>query len=221
MKNTLITLPLMLVALLPLVGCQTNKAQHDRLWSENRELRNELDRAIVTRDQAENERNRLANEVRGLQQQLAAAQSAVVQAPAAANTGASAQGFEGIADVETEVRNGDIYLRIPGDVLFDSGRAVLKDSARRTLNQITAVIVREHAGKKLRIEGYTDTDPIRRSSWADNLELSLQRAAAVFRHLQTQGMDPKLMYASGFGEHHPRDTKAKSRRVEIVVVQRD
>lgn len=213
-----------LATLIMVTGCQTNKVRQDHLWTENRALRSELDRAIATRDQAENERNRLANEVRILQSQLNEAQSALAQSRptnANANTAASIEGFTGMQGVEAEVRNGNIFVRIEGDVLFDSGRAVLKESAKRTLNQIAGVIRSKYPTNQIRIEGYTDTDPIRRSSWADNLELSLQRAAAVFRYLQSQGMDPKQMYASGFGEHRPRDTKARSRRVEIVVVQRD
>ena len=127
-------------------------------------------------------------------------------------------GFEGIRDVETEVTAGSMTIRIPGDVLFASGKANLKQAAKRTLDQIASVIQREYRTNIVRINGYTDKDPIRRSKWKDNLELSLQRAAAVHRFLQSKGIDPQRMYASGAGKWHPRATKAKSRRVELVVV---
>jgi chemotaxis protein MotB len=109
-------------------------------------------------------------------------------------------------------------VRVPGDVLFSPGKIELKSTAKRTLDQIAQAIRGNHAGKMIRVEGYTDTDPIRKSPWTDNLELSLQRSAAVARYLQSKGVDGKRMYASGFGENKPRSSKANSRRVEIVVL---
>ncbi|MFW6165879.1 MAG: OmpA family protein [Ralstonia sp.] len=41
---------------------------------------------------------------------------------------------------------------------------------------------------------------------------------AVERYLQSQGISGEQMYSAGFGEAKPRETKAKSRRVEIVVI---
>ena len=107
---------------------------------------------------------------------------------------------------------------MPGDILFDSGKVDLKGSAKSTLNQIAGVIRSEYSGNTVRVEGYTDSDPIRKSKWKDNLELSLQRAAAVHRQLQSQGIAAENMYAAGFGEARQRGSKDKSRRVEIVVV---
>jgi flagellar motor protein MotB len=94
----------------------------------------------------------------------------------------------------------------------------LRAAALKTLDEIAGVLKREYAGHVIRIEGYTDSDPIRRSKWKDNLELSLQRAAAVHRHLSSKGVPEENMYAAGFGAKKPQATKAKSRRVEIVVI---
>ena len=109
-------------------------------------------------------------------------------------------------------------VRVPGDVLFSAGKTILRKSAKKTLNQIAQVIEREYQHNIIHIKGYTDTDPIKKSKWADNLELSLQRAAAVHRHLQKQGVDPQQMEAVGLGPWHPQGSKSKSRRVEIVVI---
>lgn len=190
-----------------LMGCQGNrlKQERDALWVQNQELQQELDRTRAALDAAEADRSSLLTQ---LERQPAPA------APAAsANTA-----FSGIAGVESFQSATAVTVRVPGDVLFESGKADLKASAKQTLAQIAAVIQREYPDNTIRVEGYTDTDPIRRSGWKDNLELSLQRAASVHRYLQQQGISADRMYAAGFGESRPRQTKAQSRRVEIVVV---
>lgn len=197
---------LALLGLVALGGCQSRiKDERDALWQQNKELQAELDRARAEKAMAD-------SEIARLQASLDAARFSA-PAPASANTG-----FSTIPGVETTVTAGAITVKVPGDVLFASGKVDLKSTAQQTLNQIASVINRDYASNTIRIEGYTDTDPIKRSSWADNLELSLQRAAAVHRYLQKQGVSPQRMYAAGFGEHRPRDSKATSRRVEIVVV---
>ena len=101
---------------------------------------------------------------------------------------------------------------------FRRCKTTLRKSAKNTLNQIAAVIEREYQHNTIQVKGYTDTDPIKKSKWADNLDLSLQRAAAVHRYLQQQGVDPQRMEAVGLGPWHPQASKSKSRRVEIVVI---
>jgi chemotaxis protein MotB len=199
------------LAISVLSGCQTNRLRQERdaLWTQNQELQAELEAKRAALDAAENERAALMGRLARLDTELAGAR----QPGPVAGTG-----FEGIAGIETERRPGGIAVRVPGDVLFASGKVDLRDEAKRTLDQIAAVLNRDYRGAMVRIEGYTDTDPIRRSKWTDNLELSLQRSAAVHRHLAGKGVDARRMYAAGFGEWHPRDTKPRSRRVEIVVL---
>lgn len=216
---------LMSAALVFLVGCQCNDqlvTDNTRLKTQNKELQDALTQERNSRTACENERSSLMAEINRLQAMKSTAPVAAAPAPAPAEPAVGANtGFTSIEGVETEQRGGNIYVRIPGDVLFDSGKITLKTTAQKTLDQVAAVIKRDYPTKTIRVEGYTDTDPIRKSSWADNLELSLQRAAAVHRYLEKQGVSDKRMYAAGFGETHPRGTKAQSRRVEIVVVMND
>ena len=156
----------------------------------------------------ERDRSNLLGEIERLKRELSMTPTAPV----------SSNAFAGIAGIETEESATQIKVRVPGDVLFASGSIDLRNESKSTLNQIANVIQREYPGNTIRVEGHTDTDPIRKSSWKDNLELSLERSAAVHRHLQTQGIDPKRMYAAGFGEWRPQSTKDRSRRVTIVVV---
>jgi chemotaxis protein MotB len=130
-----------------------------------------------------------------------------------------------IAGLETSVdkRTGNVTVTLPGDVLFDSGKADLKPSAQDTLDRVAKALRADYSGKKLRVEGHTDSDPITRTKddWEDNLDLSMARAAAVTRYLEHQGISARLVTTSGYGSSHPRSaTKSKNRRVEIVVVMR-
>jgi flagellar motor protein MotB len=113
-------------------------------------------------------------------------------------------------------RSGNTRLTIAGDVLFDSGQATLKQSAKTKLNQIAAQIQRDYPGASVRVEGYTDTDPIRKSKWSSNEELSQARAEAVRDYLAARGINAT---AVGMGSANPKATKAASRRVEIVILR--
>jgi chemotaxis protein MotB len=76
------------------------------------------------------------------------------------------------------------------------------------------------------VVGHTDTDPIQKSSWKDNLELSAQRALSVARYLMEHGIPDKQLRAAGCGPARPvasnatAEGKARNRRVEIVVNMR-
>lgn len=215
------TLPLFLLSAMVVLatGCQRPVDERNALFDQNREAQAEIDRLRMAQDRmlidysaVQDENGRLRAENESLR---ARAASGLVDG--GANRGAST-GFEGVPDVEVVRTPTQIAVRVPGDVLFASGAADLKQSAQRTLAEIADILTAQYPNNTLRIEGYTDQDPIRRSGWADNLELSLQRAAAVHRYLQTQGISDDRMYAAGFGATRLRDSKPQSRRVEIVVV---
>jgi outer membrane protein OmpA-like peptidoglycan-associated protein len=215
-------------ALLPLTGCNKRLIdERNALYAQNTELQDELNRCRAAMDSAEGDRSNLMNQISGLQNQLSAERSKPpvvqrVEVPTPVATPVpAANGFASIAGVETEQGNGTITVRVPGDVLFSSGKVTLRSTAQTTLDKIASVIRRDYSTKTIRVEGYTDTDPIRKSKWEDNLDLSLARAAAVHRYLQKKGIPGKQLEAVGLGEWHPRSSKANSRRVEIVVVLND
>jgi len=218
LKHTLVMprcfglLALLLAATLALPGCGTNRLQQERdaLYEQNQELQDRLNRARSAMESAEMERLAALEELEAMRNQPAPA------APVPAD-----DGFGSIEGVETFRDAGSITVRVPGDVLFAPGKVTLKSASKRTLGEIVDVIRSEYPSKTIRIDGHTDTDPIRKSKWADNLELSLQRAAAVHRYLEERGIPADRMFAAGWGETRPQATKAQSRRVEIVVVLQD
>lgn len=186
----------------------------ETLRQENLELRQVLKSHRQALDTSNRKRGELQLQAAGLESQLATQFSSVAtRHEVGANTG-----FASIEGVETFTEGGRITSRIQGDILFGKGTVSLKQTARQTLSKIAGVLKTEYPNSTIRICGHTDTDPIRKSRWADNLELSLQRAAAVHRYLQKQGVKAKQMYVAGYGPWHPGQTRADSRRVEIVVV---
>ncbi len=209
-------------------GCQTDrlKAERDALYNQNQQLQVSVTDANAQRDAAAAERARLEAELAETNGALLAERNKPAPPPqivtvpvASANTPVNSRtGFEGIAGIETEKNRDRIIVRVPGDVLFESGKIDLRQTSLKTLDSIASVIRKEYSGNLIRVEGYTDSDPIRKSQWKDNLELSMERAASVHRHLQSKGLNAKQMYAAGFGPANARATKAQSRRVEIVVV---
>ena len=108
--------------------------------------------------------------------------------------------------------------RIPGDVLFSSGKTSLKSSAKSTLNQIVRILKDRYVGHEVRVVGYTDSDPIRKSPWKTNLRLGAERAMAVHNYLKSQGVPASRMHVASYGENKSLGSKSKSRRVEIVVL---
>ena len=214
-------------------GCQSAVAdERDKLWKQNKELQLALDQERAKKaspvlastsgiDPAE--LARLQNELKQRDDELAklrAGGGAV--APVVADQ-PKAGGLEGL-DTTYDAKAGTVTVNLSSDVLFDSGKATLKESARVTLDKIVGALNKEYAGKPLRVEGHTDSDPITRTKdmWVDNLDLSMERAAQVSRFLAAAGIDAHRITTSGYGEYKPRDkgNKAANRRVEIVVVTR-
>lgn len=214
-RRTWIATLALAVGALTLVGCSNDnlKVENDELYMQNEQLQAQLDAERARAEAAESEREQLMQQVADLREQL-------TSRPQPGRTG-----FEGIEGVSVEQgARGEIAVRVPGDVLFASGKADLRAGAKQTLDQIAGVLRNDYAGNTIRVEGYSDSDPIRKSKWKDNLELSTQRAMAVHRYLQEKGIGEDRMYAAGFGATNfvaPNNTaqgKAQNRRVEIVVV---
>lgn len=130
-------------------------------------------------------------------------------------------------------------IRIVGDrfvfqseVLFTTGSDQLgaegKDQIKKlagTLNDISKKIPPEIAWV-LRVDGHTDTMPIKTSRFPSNWELSTARAISVVKSLVSQGILPSNLAATGFGEFQPIDlnknelANRRNRRIELKLTQR-
>ena len=119
---------------------------------------------------------------------------------------------------------GGAMIALEGDVLFGSGKAILRDDAKPVLQKLAKQISETYRDHDIVIYGHTDTDPIKKSGWKDNYELSAQRSLAVVRFLMTQGLTGTQLIAAGCGEHRPRGSNSttpgrqQNRRVEIFAL---
>lgn len=138
-----------------------------------------------------------------------------------AGGGASDPSLGGI-EATYDSKAGTLTVNLPGDVLFDAGKAQLKASALGTLDKIANAIKKDYAGKVIKVDGYTDSDPITktRDQWDDNWDLSYGRAKSVMQYLTAHGVDQKVVSIVANGSNKPKASKPASRRVEIVVLTR-
>jgi chemotaxis protein MotB len=107
-------------------------------------------------------------------------------------------------------------------VYFSPGRAELKGEKFAALDALIGKLNSpEFATKIIEVAGHTDTDPIARSGWKDNYQLSSERARAVLVYFQNKGIGPDRIFIAGYGPTRPRsEKKAENRRVEVVLHER-
>ena len=93
------------------------------------------------------------------------------------------------------------------------------------LKTVAASLKSDYSDKIFWVEGHTDSDPIKKSKWASNLELSVSRSMAVTTFLTKDlGLESASFRVVGHGEWSPKSDntskkgKASNRRVEIIIL---
>jgi len=116
-----------------------------------------------------------------------------------------------------------VKIEIPSNVLFESGSAEMKRGAEDVL--ISLVPVLSTIDNHIRIDGHTDDQPTRSSTYPSNWELSTARACSVVRFfVDKMQQDPERFSAQGYGEFRPKvpnispENREINRRVEIIVL---
>jgi len=124
-------------------------------------------------------------------------------------------------------RAGDTVISVPTEITFGSGKATVSKEGRRALASVASRLKSDFPDDaKFHIEGHTDSDPIRKSKFKSNRDLSIQRAMAVLQYLVTEARIPDSRFVvAGYGQYSPVAPnegvqKGKNRRVEIVVKDR-
>jgi chemotaxis protein MotB len=126
--------------------------------------------------------------------------------------------------IDYGVRDGNMVISIPSSITFASGQATISKEGQKALKEVASTLKRQYPDAKYSMEGHTDTDPISKSKFSSNRELSVQRAMAVLTYLVADcGVPDSQCVVAGHGEYDPvahgdgKGEKAKNRRVEIVV----
>jgi chemotaxis protein MotB len=127
-------------------------------------------------------------------------------------------------DINIKVDKGVVYIDISDKLLFKSGKYQVTDEAKTVLGKV-ALVLKNQPDIEFMVEGHTDNVPYHNGVLLDNWDLSVKRATAVVRILQTQyGLDPVKMSAAGRSEYVPvtnNDTpegRAANRRTRIVIL---
>ncbi len=133
-----------------------------------------------------------------------------------------------LASGRVTITNGRIG--ISGSVLFATGSDELQPEGRQLLKTLVQPL-RVYLGERdemLMVSGFTDNQRLRsdQTQFADNLELSAQRALKVTRALIEEGMPSSQVFAAAFGAEQPVASnaneagRAQNRRVEVAPVPR-
>lgn len=117
-----------------------------------------------------------------------------------------------------------IVTRIDSIILFDTGKADLKDEAKPVIKKIAMVF--KELKTDLLVQGHADDRPINTAAFPSNWELSTKRATNVVKYMiETNGIDPKYLTATGNAEFKPivpNDSelnRQKNRRIDIIIAK--
>ncbi|MFM7798139.1 MAG: OmpA family protein [Planctomycetota bacterium] len=207
-----------------LAGCNdAQKNAQSELLNQNEDLAKQLSDKDDRLNALGEQLARVQQQANDLQSQLDECnQRAAAPMPAAEEVVvADAKDFQGIEGVEATVHGDDIHLTIANSLLFDSGKTVLKEGAKKSLDKISSAIKEKYSDREILVVGYTDTDPIRRTAFSTNYHLGFERAFAVRGYLDRKGVAGAHMGLMSFGPDRPAGTKEKSRRVEVIVTGKD
>ncbi len=183
---------------------------NNKLKDENAALMSQNQALIAENNQLKANEGALQNQINSLNQQVTA-RSPDTFSPGGDGYDPPRRGRSGGGG------GGELFV-VAGDVLFDSGQATIKASAKKELDSIASRIKSQHSGQNVRVEGYTDSKPIKKSKWGSNEALSEARADAVRKYLISKGISSSRISAVGMGASKLKSTDKESRRVEIVVV---
>jgi chemotaxis protein MotB len=124
---------------------------------------------------------------------------------------------------------GKLTVNILDRIMFDSGKAELKEKGREILLKM-AEVLQTVPDRQILVVGHTDNVPVTASRhlFATNWELSASRATAAVRFLTEEGGVPaQNLGALGYGEYHPiaenttKEGRAQNRRIEVVILEND
>lgn len=131
------------------------------------------------------------------------------------------------------LQSGRVTLRdgrigISGSVLFPLNSDQLHPEGLQLLRSLVPPlkVYLSERQEMLMVSGFTDDRPVHEGNrrFADNLELSAQRALTVTRALIGEGMPPSQVFAAAFGPQQPvasnesEQGRALNRRVEMAPV---
>ena len=114
--------------------------------------------------------------------------------------------------------DGKVYVSLSQNLLFKKGSDQVDEKGTEAIIALASVL-KDQADIDILVEGHTDSDGTSVRNW----ELSVDRATEVVKILQTGGVEPQRLVASGrafylpVAENDTEENKAKNRRTEIIL----
>jgi len=201
------------------VGCQDQQ----RMTEQNAALNQQLSEALADKAAMEGRLDDMESQNQALRSELDRARATPAPKVQTTPSGKAKPDFgEG---TEVKIEGETMKVTLSDEILFTSGSAELKGNSKKVLDKVAAVLNSDYKHHRIRVEGHTDNQPIRKSAkkWQDNWDLSCNRAMAVLRYLVQRGVAPDRVYAAGYSFYRPvasngsNSGRTKNRRVEIVV----
>lgn len=125
--------------------------------------------------------------------------------------------------IEVVFRKGRMTLKLSNAILFDSGKAKLRDEGKAAVAQIVPAL-QKVGDREFLVAGHTDNVPIRTARYKNNWELSTARAVSMVTEMVEDGYPGNRLGAAGFGEFDPiasnetEQGKEQNRRIEIILM---
>jgi len=117
-----------------------------------------------------------------------------------------------------------VRIILRSDLLFDLGKAYIKEDAKASLREVAEVL--RQTEYMVNIVGHTDDLPINTEEFPSNWELSTARACRVARFLmQDMNIPEEKFYVTGHAFYQPVKpntddmNRAANRRVEIIITK--
>jgi len=197
-------------------GCaSTDKDRAAGLEGANRDLNGQLARARTDIEACNRERDSLNRRLTEALQSAESLRAQLANAPVPVEE--PAPGWTAVP--------GGAMIAIDDSVLFAPGKVVLRQEAKKTLDSVASTINGKYSTKDILVFGHTDDQPIKKSGWEDNWQLSSERALAVVRYLKGHNVAADRLVAAGCGENRPRakndseSGRLQNRRVEIFAIE--
>jgi chemotaxis protein MotB len=114
-----------------------------------------------------------------------------------------------------------LEIELKSSLLFQSGEAEAGVDAVPIMEALAATV--RDSGLPVRVEGFTDDQPIASEIYPSNWELSSARAASIVKMLALNGVAASRLAAIGYGEFQPVSTndteegRAENRRVVLMI----
>lgn len=124
---------------------------------------------------------------------------------------------------DTKMTDEGLLVTIRDSVLFNPGRADIKEEYLPIANELATLLVFDPP-RHIVVTGHTDNVPMNSPRFESNWDLSVMRAVNFLKLMtENKEVDPRLLSAKGYGEFQPiasNDTvegRNQNRRVEILI----